>query len=113
MTAPWLIITDSHYGIRNDSTAFYDYQKDFNENVMMPIIKEYGIERVFHLGDLVDRRKYINYLTLKRLKDDFFHPILEAGCTIDLTIGNHDVVYKNTNDLNAIDQLFDHEKFKF
>ena len=113
MTAPFLIIGDTHYGVRNDSTAFYDYQKDFNENVMMPIIKEYGIERVFHLGDLVDRRKYINYLTLKRLKDDFVHPILEAGCTIDLTIGNHDVVYKNTNDLNAIDQLFDHEKFKF
>ena len=57
------IITDTHWGVRNDHIAFLDNNKTFLENTFFPYIENNGIDTVLHLGDLVDRRKYININT--------------------------------------------------
>jgi hypothetical protein len=33
---------------------------------------------------------------------------LSEGITMDVIVGNHDVTYKNTNEINAMHELFDH-----
>lgn len=100
------VITDTHYGVRNDAIVFNDYFKRFLDTVFFPYIDENGIKEVIHLGDLVDRRKYIQYYTLHRLKVDFLEPLFSRDVQLTIILGNHDIAYKNTNEINALDELF-------
>ena len=79
--------------------------KRFLDDIFFPSLIENNIDTVVHLGDLVDRRKYINYLTAKRLRDDFLNPIWEKGITMHIIAGNHDTFYKNTNEVNSLKEL--------
>ena len=98
------IITDTHYGVRNDNIAFLDNSKKFLDNVFFPYIDKNAIGTVIHLGDLVDRRKYININTARRLREDFLEP-LSNRCRVIMVAGNHDTYYKNTNSVNALQEL--------
>jgi DNA repair exonuclease SbcCD nuclease subunit len=99
------LITDTHWGVRNDSVAFLDNSKFFLDNVFFPYLDKQGISTVVHLGDLVDRRKYINYNTASRLREDFLHPLLGRNIALHIVAGNHDTYYKNTNEINALREL--------
>lgn len=59
------------------------------------------------MGDLVDRSKYVNFNTAKRLRQDFLEPIANKNIEMHIILGNHDVYHKNTNDINAIEELVD------
>ena len=50
------IITDTHWGARNDSQVFSNYFAKFYENVFFPTLEKRGIRTVIHMGDIVDRR---------------------------------------------------------
>jgi 3',5'-cyclic AMP phosphodiesterase CpdA len=84
------LITDTHWGVRNDSIAFHNNNKKFLDNVFFPKLASLGIDHVIHLGDIVDRRKYINFLTANRLRNDFLDPLESMGITLDSIAGNHD-----------------------
>jgi predicted phosphodiesterase len=99
------LITDTHYGVRGDNVAFLDNNKLFMDNTFFPYLKEHNIDIVIHLGDVVDRRKYINFNTLKRLREDFLQPLNDIVKQCIVTIGNHDCFYKNTNEVNALKEL--------
>ena len=98
-------ITDTHYGVRNDNTHFYKYFSDFLDQVFFPTIQVRNVDKVVHLGDIVDRRKFINFLTAQHLREDFINPLADLGIPMDIIIGNHDTYYKNTNDVNALNEL--------
>jgi DNA repair exonuclease SbcCD nuclease subunit len=106
------LITDTHWGIRNDSSIFYDYFKRFLDDVFFPTLEAEGISQVIHLGDLVDRRKYINFLTLYRLRKDFLDEFEKRQIDLYIIPGNHDVYYKNTNEVNALKELIE-DKYQF
>ena len=99
------LITDTHWGIRNDNVAFHDKTKKFLDDVFFPTLHSNGINHVVHLGDIVDRRKYVNFLTAKRLREDFLVPLENNKITLDIIAGNHDVYYKNTNEVNALEEI--------
>lgn len=99
------LVADTHWGIRNDSPIFYEYFNRFLENTFFPYIDEQKIQTIIHLGDLVDRRKYINFLTASRLKTDFLDRLRDRNIDCHIIAGNHDVYYKNTNRINALDEL--------
>lgn len=107
------LITDTHWGARGDSLAFADYIRKFYQNTFFPYLKENNIKRIIHLGDIVDRRKYINYVTARRLKEDLFIPCHENGIELDVIIGNHDTSFKNTNEVNAMNELYSHSSINF
>ena len=65
------LITDTHWGARNDSKIFADYFSRFYDNVFFPYIDEHDIKTCIHLGDVVDRRKYINFKTANDLRENF------------------------------------------
>lgn len=99
------LITDTHWGIRNDSVLFHDNSKRFLDDIFFPVLDEQRIDTVIHLGDLVDRRKYVNFLTAKRLREDFLDVLLKKNILMHIIAGNHDTFYKNTNEVNALNEL--------
>lgn len=99
------LITDTHWGVRNDSPVFHDYFRRFLEHNFFPYLEEHKINKVIHLGDLVDRRKYINFVTANRLKTDFLDELERRDIDCHIIAGNHDVYYKNTNKINALTEL--------
>jgi len=101
------LINDTHAGARGDSLLFNEFFFKFWENVFFPYLKEHDIQHICHLGDFVDRRKFINYTILNSWRKRFFDKMIEQNITMDVIVGNHDVTYKNTNEINALHELFD------
>ena len=67
------IVTDTHFGARNDNQNFNDYFYKFYDNIFFPTLKERDITTCIHMGDVVDRRKYISY----RIANDFRSRFIE------------------------------------
>ena len=99
------IITDQHFGARNDSIAFLDFFQKFYDDTFFPSLDAAGINTVLILGDTFDRRKYVNFYALDRAKKMFFDKLEERGIRVHMLAGNHDTYYKNTNDVNSPDLL--------
>ena len=103
------IITDTHWGARNDSQVFSNYFAKFYENIFFPTLEKRGIRTVIHMGDIVDRRKFINYKTLFQMRHHFFDACYGRYINLHMIIGNHDTFFKNTNSLNSMDCLRLHD----
>ena len=99
------LITDQHFGVRNDSIQFHEYYRKFYEEFFFPTLREMGVRDIVELGDIFDRRKYVNFDTLSRCRDYFFDPIARDGLSLHCIVGNHDIYFKNTNRVNAPDLL--------
>jgi DNA repair exonuclease SbcCD nuclease subunit len=99
------IITDQHFGARNDSIAFLDFFEKFYDNTFFPALDANNIDTVLVLGDTFDRRKYVNFYALDRAKKMFFDKLEERGIRVHMLAGNHDTYYKNTNEVNSPDLL--------
>ena len=107
------IISDTHFGVRNDSPIFLNYSLDYFENIFFPYLQENNIQNVIHMGDLLDRRKYVNFNTLGQVRTRFMNKFDEYGITLHITLGNHDVFYKNSNHVNSIKELFSSSQSHF
>lgn len=105
------LITDTHFGARGDSVAFAEYFNRFYYEFFFPYLADHGISNIFHLGDIVDRRKYINFVTARHLRS-FINKCSDSGIRLDVIIGNHDTSFKNTNEVNAMRELYDHSKYE-
>lgn len=102
------ILNDTHAGCRNSSDIFMDYQEQFYRDVFFPYLLENNITQILHLGDYYDNRKTINFKALQHNRKIFLEPMRKHGITMDIIPGNHDVYYKNTNELNALKELQGH-----
>lgn len=99
------LITDTHFGARNDSQIFSDYFALFYSEIFFPTLKQHNIDTVIHCGDVFDRRKYINFKSLYDCKKYFFEPLRQNNIKCYMIAGNHDTFYKSTNKVNAVDLL--------
>ena len=99
------LLNDTHFGCRNDSPAFIEYQNKFYNDLFFPYLLENNIKCLVHLGDVVDRRKFINHNTAHNFKKVFWDRLEENNIDTHIIIGNHDTYYKNTNEVNAMQNL--------
>ena len=99
------LITDQHFGCRADNVSFLDYYEEFYSRIFFPELEKRKIKTVIDLGDTFDRRKYVNYNTLKRTKEMWFDVLRNSGIELHSIVGNHTTFYKNTNDVNSLDLL--------
>lgn len=96
-----LYLGDVHWGVRGDSELFRSYQVDFFKETLFPYIIKHKIKHIIQVGDLFDRRKFTNHITLDIARREFFDKLIELGVSLDIIIGNHDCFYTNTNELNT------------
>jgi len=105
------LITDTHFGARNDSQAFAKHFYQFYNKVFFPYLDEHDIKTVVHLGDIVDRRKYINYTSARLLREALIKPLHKRNIEAHFLIGNHDTYFKNTNDINSLNELYSNNSY--
>ena len=99
------ILGDTHFGMRNDSLAFHAVYRKFYEETFFPYLEENGIDTIIQLGDLFDRRKYINFHTLNLVREYFFDQMRDRKIKMITILGNHDIYYKNTLEVNSTSML--------
>ena len=95
------LLTDTHWGIRGDNVKFLEYFKRYYTQFFFPELEKRKIKQIIHLGDLMDRRKYVNIYTAHCVKKFFFDQIHGRGMYADFILGNHDTYLKNTNAVNS------------
>lgn len=93
-----IFLGDTHFGARNDSQLFHDFFEVFFEHLFAYMLAN-NIKTIVQFGDLFDRRKYVNFVSLKRAREYFFDKCRKHGFTVYVFLGNHDVSYKNTLDV--------------
>jgi len=99
------LLNDTHFGARNDSLIFDDYFHKFYDDVFFPYLKEHNIQTLIHLGDIVDRRKFINYRIAHNFRHKFLQRLWAEKIDTHILIGNHDIYFRNTNKVNAVQEL--------
>jgi len=103
------LINDTHFGARGDSQLFFDYFMKFFDEVFFPYIKKNNIKTIIHAGDLMDRRKFVNFNILNQVRTQFMDKLRDENIELHCILGNHDVYYRNTNMVNSIRELFNHD----
>ena len=98
-------LCDTHFGCRNDSPFFLENALSFFEKQFFPYLRDNNITNVIHLGDFFDRRKYVNFNTLSVVRKRFVDKVVNDKLNLHITIGNHDTYFRNTNDLNSLNEL--------
>ena len=99
------IVTDTHFGARNDNQNFSDYFYKFYNELFFPTLKERGITTCIHMGDVMDRRKYVSYKTATDFRQKFLQRFQQLNIDLHMIIGNHDTYYKNTSEVNSMEEL--------
>jgi DNA repair exonuclease SbcCD nuclease subunit len=93
------IITDTHFNFKKGNKVFHEYFEKFYKNIFFPSLKKYGVDTVIHMGDIFDNRKATDYWSIDWTKRVILEPLKKYN--VYLTVGNHDIFYKNTTDLNS------------
>lgn len=97
------IITDIHFGCRGASVYFIERYKLFFENIFFPYLLDNDIHTVYILGDTWEDRKNLNVNALMAAREMFFDKLKQYDINVVAILGNHDVFYRNTNDVNSMD----------
>jgi len=98
------LINDQHFGVRNDNPMMLEYFSRCH-NDFFDIIDKENIKHVIGLGDLFDRRKYLNFMTAKACREQFLKPLDNRCIETHLITGNHDIYHKNTHEVNALREI--------
>ena len=99
------IITDTHFGGRRGSKVFHNFFQKFYDDIFFPELEKRGIKYCIHMGDAFDNRKNIDFWSLDWAKEHVYDKFKNLGVKVWQLVGNHDVYYKNTNQINSIDSL--------
>jgi DNA repair exonuclease SbcCD nuclease subunit len=100
------IVTDTHFGFKNDSPIFLEAYLSFFEQQFFPYLLKNNIRHVIHMGDVLDRRKFVNFNTLRAVRKRFSEWFTKHGVSVHCVIGNHDCYWKNTNEVNSTVEIF-------
>lgn len=100
-----ILLGDCHLSARNGSSKFSRFFNKFFTDVLYPYVKEHGIKEIYQLGDLFDNRVSLTLKSYHQCKDAWFKPLEELDCTMYVLLGNHDIVHKNTLEVNSPELL--------
>lgn len=91
MASTQVILSDTHFGVRNNSLTWLESQKDFIYNQFIPYLKKLpkGENIVIHLGDVFESRNSISPMICKEA--NLMLEEIAKNCTEFIIVaGNHD-----------------------
>ena len=99
------IISDTHFGVRNNSLEWLDIQMDYFYNFFIPLVKENCKEgdMILHMGDVFDSRQSVNIKIMNAVVHLFTDLVKILPITI--IVGNHDIYHKYSNDIHSLKVL--------
>jgi DNA repair exonuclease SbcCD nuclease subunit len=100
-----IILGDCHFGKGKFSQALFESQMDFFEKQLFPYMKANNIDTIIQLGDFFDNRKNMDINFFNQLVDRFFNKMKSENFKMIEILGNHDIYFKNTRDVNMIKML--------
>ena len=83
-----VLLADTHLGARNDNPHYSRYFYKFYDEVFFPYLEQNNIKDIIHLGDVLDRRKFVNFKTLSDFNNKFVKRL--EPYNVDIIVGNHD-----------------------
>lgn len=112
-----LVIGDMHFGTHQNSTVWLNYQVDFLEKQVLPLISisdELNIDAVVFLGDLFDSRQSINIVVAKEalnIMTKIINAAQKKSVRVYMIGGNHDYYssFTEKNDINIYNLLFNND----
>lgn len=100
-----LFLGDLHLGARNGNPNFLRMMDDYFKEELFPYILENGVEVVVQLGDILDKRRNIDFTISNYLVNTFFKFFTENKVTLYSTLGNHDTYYRQSIQLDGPSQF--------
>ena len=100
-----LFLGDLHIGARNGNPNFLKMMDEYFKNELFPYILENDIKKVVQLGDILDRRRNVDFTISNYLINTFFSFFEKNKVHLYSTLGNHDVYYRQSIKLDGPSQL--------
>ena len=100
-----LFLGDLHLGARNGNPNFLRMMDDYFKEELFPYILENGVEVVVQLGDILDKRRNIDFTISNYLVNTFFKFFTDNKVYLYSTLGNHDVYYRQSIQLDGPSQF--------
>lgn len=103
------IITDTHFGVKQNSTTWLNSQLDFMYKQLIPHIQQcidselYDSIRLIHLGDVFDSRSTISVFVATKVVELFTK--LSSMCEVRIVAGNHDFYSPNSDEVDSLNLL--------
>ena len=101
-----LLITDTHFGIKQNSHTWFKFQSKFIYEQIIPLIKEKNIKHIIHLGDVFDSRATISTFIIQKTYE-MFKELASLVESIDIIAGNHDYYSPVSDDICALNVIFE------
>jgi len=98
------LITDLHLDYQKNNDRFYNFFMKFYKEVFFPYLEENDIKTIVDLGDTFDHRRTLDINRISKIKEDFFDYI-SGKYDFHMIIGNHDIYYRDTNEVNTPQSL--------
>ena len=97
-----VIITDTHFGVKNNSMTWFTSQSDFIYKQLIPYIKTINDEvRLIHMGDVFDSRSTISIYIAKKVRQ-IFKDLSKVCDDIIIVAGNHDFYSPNSDEYDSL-----------
>ena len=101
-----LILGDLHWGARSDNTTFLEAFSAYFDEVFFPLVEKIKPDMIVQVGDVFDKRSYLNVNTLYYVRTRFIEPLRATNIPSFIFPGNHDTYFKNTNRVNSLEEVF-------
>ena len=98
------LLGDVHFGCRNNSPVFQELHER-SLKWLFDELNDKNIKTLIQVGDLFDVRKQVNFTTAKLAREHFLEPLHRYEIETHIIQGNHDSYWKNTHEVNALDEL--------
>lgn len=97
-----IILGDLHFGMKGFNDKFFDTQLKFFHEQLFPFMIENDITEIIQLGDWLDNRKNMDIKFFNRIVNEFLKPMKEFGIHFTTFLGNHDIYYNSTLEVNLV-----------
>lgn len=107
-----ILISDTHYGVKQNSITWLNSQLDFIYKQLIPFCREQNEKSsIYHLGDVFDSRSSINPFVASRVRKAF-KDLYKVSKEMIILGGNHDYYSPNEDSIDSINMVL-HEDDEF